>query len=698
MSERALVLIDGEHYAPVVRDALAALPYDVVGALLVGGTEKLRGDDDYGVPLVEALDAVEADLVVDLSDEPVLGPRERMLWASRALALGLPYVGADFRFDPPPFDPVEAPSLAVIGLGKRIGKTAVAGHVARVLAARPPRRRRGDGPRRAGGAGAGRDAADARRPARALPLRQARRVRPSRGGRARRRPGDRLPARGGRARGRAVRCRTSSRARGSPRSSIPSCSSSTAAAPRCRRSTADARILVANGGHDARAGLNAYRVLVSDLVVDTGGADREAIRSISDVPVVAAELRLRPAEPLHGRRTAVFTTGAAPTEELDAEIVHVSRNLARRDALREELERVDAEVYLVELKAAAIDVVAEAALARGAEVVLAANDVVSDELDERVLALVAAGGARMSEPRRIMPLPLGGDELGLPYSRGLMARSLMAAGVAGHRAYALASRVDDELARARRGPDRARAARGARGRGARRGGGTRVDPAPAPLPGAPRARPADHGLHRRRDRHRQVDGRDRARVPLRHHARHVDRLRAADDARVLLARRSCPRSTSRASRRATSYPGRRRPARVRLPAAGAERPRRRRAPRPSARSRRAGRSCSRASTSCRGWSSCRGRSSPSRSSSCSRSRTRRSTCAISATATRTRSSGPSRATSSASTTSAGCRSSSSARAQRAGVPVIENEDADRAARTVADLVLDAAEQSRTVTR
>jgi 2-phosphoglycerate kinase len=51
----------------------------------------------------------------------------------------------------------------------------------------------------------------------------------------------------------------------------------------------------------------------------------------------------------------------------------------------------------------------------------------------------------MSEPRRIMPLPLGGGELGLPYSRGLMARSLMAAGVAGHRAYALASRVHDEL-------------------------------------------------------------------------------------------------------------------------------------------------------------------------------------------------------------------------------------------------------------
>jgi 2-phosphoglycerate kinase len=39
-----------------------------------------------------------------------------------------------------------------------------------------------------------------------------------------------------------------------------------------------------------------------------------------------------------------------------------------------------------------------------------------------------------------------------------------------------------------------------------------------------------------------------------------------------------------------------------------------------------------------------------------------------------------------------------ARAQRHGVSVIENEDADRAARTVADLVLDAAERSRTVAR
>ena len=51
----------------------------------------------------------------------------------------------------------------------------------------------------------------------------------------------------------------------------------------------------------------------------------------------------------------------------------------------------------------------------------------------------------MSEARRIMPLPLGGEH-GLPYSRGLMARALKAVGVAPDRAYTLARRVGDDLA------------------------------------------------------------------------------------------------------------------------------------------------------------------------------------------------------------------------------------------------------------
>jgi cyclic 2,3-diphosphoglycerate synthase len=388
VTERALALIDGEHYGPVVRDALAALPYDVVGALVVGGTEKLRGGEDYGVPLVEALDATDADLVVDLSDEPVLGPRERMLWASRALALGLPYVGADFRFDPPPLQSVGVPSLAVIGLGKRIGKTAVAGHVARALAQErrvvvvamgrggPPEPELVEAPPTLDDLVAlsrsGRHAASDHLEAAALAGVPAVGCRRAGGGLA-----------GAPFESNVLEGAQLAAAQLDPELLV--FDGSGAALPPV---AADARILVTNGSHDARAGLNAYRVLVSDLVVDTGGADREAIRSISDVPVVPAELRLRPAEPLGGRRTAVFTTGPAPTDGLDAEIVYVSRNLARREALRDELERIEAEVYLVELKAAAVDVVAEAALSRGAELVLAANDVVSEELDERVLALV----------------------------------------------------------------------------------------------------------------------------------------------------------------------------------------------------------------------------------------------------------------------------------------------------------------------
>ena len=43
---------------------------------------------------------------------------------------------------------------------------------------------------------------------------------------------------------------------------------------------------------------------------------------------------------------------------------------------------------MTELKGAAIDLVAEHALARGARVVLAANDVVADGLDEALLDLL----------------------------------------------------------------------------------------------------------------------------------------------------------------------------------------------------------------------------------------------------------------------------------------------------------------------
>ena len=76
-------------------------PYEFTAAVLVGGQEKLRGGEEYGVPLVADVESAIAepppDVVVDLSDEPVLGPEERFALASRVLALGVPYVGADFR-------------------------------------------------------------------------------------------------------------------------------------------------------------------------------------------------------------------------------------------------------------------------------------------------------------------------------------------------------------------------------------------------------------------------------------------------------------------------------------------------------------------------------------------------------------------------------------------------------------------------
>ena len=137
--KRALAIIDGEHYLSTVKDALEELPYEFVAAQLVGGTEKLRGGEDYGVPLVDSLTAAlehDPEVVVDLSDEPVLGPPDRLRLASRVLALGLPYVGADFRFDPPALEPFELPSIGIVGTGKRVGKTAVGAHAARVLSER----------------------------------------------------------------------------------------------------------------------------------------------------------------------------------------------------------------------------------------------------------------------------------------------------------------------------------------------------------------------------------------------------------------------------------------------------------------------------------------------------------------------------------------------------------------------------------
>jgi cyclic 2,3-diphosphoglycerate synthase len=385
---RALVVIDGEHYAPVVRDAIAELPYDVVGAWLAGGTEKLRGGDEYGVPLVELEDGfADADVVVDLSDEPVLGPRERLLLASRALAAGLRYEGADFRFEPPQYSPFSVPSLAVIGTGKRVGKTAVTAHVARLLA-----RDRDVVVVAMGRGGPAQPELAVVQPT--LPAL----LELSRAGQHAASDYLELAAFTGLV---TIGCR---RAGGGLAGAVSSSNVLAGAALAAERDPdvvvfdgsgaaippvqTDARILVSGTGHDPLGYLNPYRVLVSDLVVLVGGGDASAVRELKQVPVLEAQLRLRPVSPLQGKRVAVFTTGPAPVDDLDADVVAVSRNLANRPRLAEDLAATDADVYVVEIKAAAIDLVAEAALQRGVEVVFAENEVLCPGLDEAVLGLV----------------------------------------------------------------------------------------------------------------------------------------------------------------------------------------------------------------------------------------------------------------------------------------------------------------------
>jgi cyclic 2,3-diphosphoglycerate synthetase len=172
------VLVDGEHYPPVVAAAVARLraSYAVEAGVFAGGREKLRGAAgaageaesgelaalaaDIGVPRLDAVEprgaaphavldgvraalrAAGAEVLVDLSDEPVVGYRERFLLMSAALAEGAAYVASDTEVRPQRFGRlVHTPSLAVIGTGKRVGKTALSGWLCRRLDAA----RRADG-------------------------------------------------------------------------------------------------------------------------------------------------------------------------------------------------------------------------------------------------------------------------------------------------------------------------------------------------------------------------------------------------------------------------------------------------------------------------------------------------------------------------------------------------------------------------
>jgi cyclic 2,3-diphosphoglycerate synthetase len=313
-----------------------------------------------------------------------MNPPARFRLASRALAGGLPYVGADFRFDPPTFEPFPLPSLAVIGTGKRVGKTAVTGHVARSLArdravvvvamgrGGPPEPELIEAPpgldELLARSRAGRHAASDHLETAALAGVTTIGCRRAGGGLA----GATF----------ASNVLAGAEAAAALQPDFVVFDGSGAAIPPI---ATGARILVA---HDLEGGLNPYRALIADLVL-TMSSDVAAASEELGRRAIRFDLCLEPAEPLAGRRTALFTTGPTRHDHLP-EIDFVSRNLADREALRRDLAGADAEVYLVELKAAAIDVVAEVAAERGAALVLARNDVVADGLDEALAGLAPA--------------------------------------------------------------------------------------------------------------------------------------------------------------------------------------------------------------------------------------------------------------------------------------------------------------------
>jgi cyclic 2,3-diphosphoglycerate synthetase len=372
------------------------------------------------------------EAVLDLSDEPVLSIELRMELAAVALAQGVAYVGPDFRFDPPIRDePLRVPTLAVIGSGKRVGKTAIGGHVAAIAAAAgehpvlvamgrggPPwpvttgpedvtlqallaRAERGEhaasdyledalfagvptiGARRAGGGLAGRpfvtNVADAARRA----------------------------AAGG--------------------AGMVIMEGSGASLPTVPW---DAGVLVmpASASPEAFAcSLGPIRMLLSDLavfIIDVGpsaGPDNlSALESLArrlraDIRVAIAELEPIPLADVRGKDAFFATTAHRELADRLADqlernagcrVVSSSSRLADRAGLEEDLAAAPHfDVLLTELKAAAVDVAARRALATGAEVVFVANrpkaaggDGDLDDLLRETVKLAGERGHRRLEP------------------------------------------------------------------------------------------------------------------------------------------------------------------------------------------------------------------------------------------------------------------------------------------------------------
>ena len=430
---RALFLIDGEHYPPVVLDAMervrASLGAVGVAAALLGGTEKLREGTNYGLPVVKDRDPIATveralaehavDVVVDLSDEPVVGYRERLRIASLALAAGARYVGSDFEFRPPGYPEVSTkPSLAVIGTGKRVGKTAVSGYLARLLDREgfapgvvsmgrggPPEPQVVEGHKMEvggefllqallRGAHAASDYYETAALSRVVTV------------------GCRRCGGGLAGEPYVSNVREGAEVANTLSTGITVFDGSGAAVPPV---AVGRRVLVAGAHQDEEyiAGfLGAYRLMVSDLLLLTmseepmASAEKvrrivEAVRTVKpEMPVIPTVFRPRPASSIRGLRIAYVST-APPTvldrlsrhleERYGCEVVAASGNLSDRKRLEEDLRGMRrAEAYVTEIKAAAVDVVTRRGSEEGKPVVYCDNDPEGSGLDSALSGLARA--------------------------------------------------------------------------------------------------------------------------------------------------------------------------------------------------------------------------------------------------------------------------------------------------------------------
>jgi cyclic 2,3-diphosphoglycerate synthetase len=405
MSPGAIIaLVDGEHHPTVVRDALDALERErgVAGVVFCGGEEKVgrevldAPEPHYGralevgepeAALRRLAESGGASAVFDLSDEPVVPPPRKLRLASLALHLGLDYEAPGVTLTPPRFERVDfpGPKLAVIGTGKRTGKTAVAGHWATLLrdrGAKPVIVSMGRGgppePQLAPAgtslddllaiAAAGRHAASDYLEDAALAGVAAVGCRRIGGGLA----GE--PYDSNVAAGAALAVAQS------PGSIVFEGSGS------CLPPVeVDRTVCIVGDARGALGELGPYRLMRADLALLMNGDEALAAEVARIAPGKVGRCRLRPepGEPLpDGARVALFTTGA--TGAAGVEPLVASTNLARRSELGADLERAAAagcDVFLTEIKAAGIDTVARFARDRGARVVFLRNRPVGIDLD-----------------------------------------------------------------------------------------------------------------------------------------------------------------------------------------------------------------------------------------------------------------------------------------------------------------------------